>query len=329
MVAHHVLGPVSGLAAQVNQTGHGTYLLTEYSEKQGSSGQSRLQLTLEDATGRVTAIVWPEHRPNVLVPPIPSPVSVLAKVQIFDGKVHLRLECLAGLEADQVPCAAALLPRRRCPEIAHASQDRLIALERDLPAPLDGFLKHVLLDHRIGIPLLRCRGSVRDHHPQVGGLLVHCTEHLDLAAAITRTALPTDVRSPHIAQLGYLLHDIGKLSSVGETCRAKHGLVVRHEFLTIEMLAPHLAWLERRNADLAASLRYVFAHLATPFKARKIPEYFVAEVVTTLDHWSAAAHKGRDMGHLLRGGAHASLKNTNVANAANDSHFEPEIRDAG
>lgn len=323
------LGTIDSLAGQPEQSGHGIYLLTGYSEREGDSGQARLQLTLEDSTGRIVAFVWPESRQSVLVPPIPSPVSALAKVQMFDGKAQLKLQCLAEIESDRVPCAAALLPRRLCPEVALSSLERLIAFERDLPAPLDGFLKRVLLDPSIGIPLLRCRASVRHHHSFIGGLLVHCTENLDLAASITRNALPADGWSPYIARLGYLFHDLGKLRSVGESRRAEHGLVVRHEMLTIEMLAPHLSWLDRRNADLAAGLRYVFEYLATPFGARRIPDYFVAEIVATLDHWSVAAHNGRDLNHLLRRDMTASLYGSPTSGAANDSHFKLEVRHAG
>lgn len=325
----HTLGPIGTLPSQVDQTGHGVYMLTDCSDRESDSGQCRLQLTLEDSTGRITGFVWPEYRPAVLVPPIPSAVSALGRVQLFNGKPQLKLQCLAGLDPYQVECAAALLPRGRCPETANAGLDRLVVLERSLPAPLNGFLRQVLLDPAIGIPLLRCRASVRDHHAFVGGLLVHCTESLDWAAAVTRITLPEDPWSPHVAQLAYLLHDLGKLKSVGETRRAKFGLVVRHETLTIEMLAPHLRWLEQRNAELANGLRYIFEYLALPFGARRIPEYFVAEVVTTMDHWSAAAHHKRDLNHLLRHGAPTPMKTMAVTNAANDPQHMRDVRHAG
>ncbi|MGC8473939.1 MAG: TatD family hydrolase, partial [Candidatus Dormibacteria bacterium] len=48
--------------------------------------------------------------------------------------------------------------------------------------PLSGFLRSVLLDPAIGLPFLRCRASVSHHHADVGGLLMHSTEMLDLAA---------------------------------------------------------------------------------------------------------------------------------------------------
>jgi len=328
-VVSQTLGSIDTLAVQADQTGRGVYLLTECAEREGDSGQSRLQLMLEDATGRITAFSWPERRPYVRLPPIPSAVAVQARVQIFDGKVQFKLNSLDAIDADQVDLAAALLPRRRCPEIAQAALDHLIALERDLPAPLNGFLRQVLLDPEIGIPFLRCRASVRHHHAYVGGLLVHCTEQLDLAASIVRAALPDDVWAPHVARLGYLLHDIGKVRSVGETRRAEHGLVLRHETLGSDLLAPHLRWLDHRDSELAIALRYVFEHLALPSAMRRIPEYLVAEVVATLDQWSAAAHNGRDLQHLLRRGVPATVAAISGTRAANDPAHDQEVRHAG
>lgn len=280
-------------------TGHSTYLLTEYSEREGSSGQSRLQLTLEDATGRVTAFVWPETRDAVLIPPLPCPVSVLACVQLFDNKPQLKVQCLTGLAGREVERATSLLPRHRCPEAVLPAFDRLARLENELPSPLDGFLRESLLDPGIGIPFLKCRGSVQHHHAIIGGLLAHSTELLDLAAEAARFLVPDDAWSPHLAQLGYLFHDLGKLRSVGEVRRPMYGLAVRHEMMTIELLAPHLRWLELRDLRLATGLRAIFDYLATPFSARRIPRYVIAEVVATLDQWSAASHNRRDLASLL------------------------------
>lgn len=310
------------------ETGTAIYLLTEVVEKAGPSGTVRLQLRLDDATGGAMGFIWPEHRAAISLPELPAPVKVLAEVRLFDNKPQLHVRQMQELHADDVECAAALLPRRRCPDIANDSLDRLMALELDLPAPLNGFLRRVLLDRSIGIPLLRCRASVDHHHSSVGGLLVHCTEHLDLVAEHAERALPADLWAPHLARLGYLLHDIGKLRSVGEYRRGKYGLVVRHEILTIEMLAPHLGWLEGHNPELATGLRYVLAYLATPHWARSIPQYLIAEIVATVDHWSAAAYNDRDLGHLLTPRYHPSLKDVKAARAAYWDGFELELSHA-
>ncbi|HEU0198705.1 MAG TPA: hypothetical protein VFQ88_16015 [Nevskiaceae bacterium] len=296
------LGPAGALTAPDGTTGHGIYLLATTVARTGQSGQERLTLTLEDKTGYITGVVWPEARASVACPTIlPAPVRVQATVQHYDGNQELKVQALAGVDHAEVARATQLLPRYLCPQIAQPAFDQLAALEQALPPPLDAFLREILLDPAIGLPFLSCRGSVAHHHACPSGLLVHCTEMLDLAFNVTRRIIPDDAWSPFIAQMSYLLHDLGKLRSVGTTCRARNALVVRHELLTVEMLAPHLHWLEARNPDLAAGLRYVLGYLATPASARKPSDYVVAEIVATLDQWSAGAFNHRDLDHLLHG----------------------------
>lgn len=294
------LGNIASWAAHAGEAGTGTYLLTSYGEHTGTSGQTYLKLILEDASGRATGFAWPEARASVTCSATPAPVSVSGTVQQFQGHAQIKVHSLAPVDPDRLTNAAALLPRNRCPEAALPAFDQLSRLEQALPDPLDGFLRRVLLDPTIGIPFLRCRASVAHHHAFVGGLLVHSTEMLDLAFEMTRRILPKDDWSPYLAQLGYLLHDLGKLKTVGELRRPRYALVVRHEFATLEMLAPHLAWLEQRDGELAMALRYLIAYLATPAAARKVPQHAAAEVVEKLDQWSAAAHNHRDLAHLLQ-----------------------------
>lgn len=323
------LGPISSWSAQDGGTGRGLFLLTGYGEHTGPSGQSCLKLTLEDAEGRATGFVWPESRSSIVCPPTPCPVWVTGTVQQFQGHQQIKVHALAPANLDEVPNATILLPRSRCPESALPALDRLEQLELELPDPLKGFLRNVLLDPAIGLPFLRCRASVRHHHAFVGGLLVHSTEMLDLAANLTRQIIPNDEESRHLAQVGYLLHDLGKLKSVGEVRRPRYALVVRHEIMTIEMLAPHLRWLEQRSANLATALRYLFAYLATPAKSRGIPEHVIAEVVVKLDEWSAASHNCRDLGHLLNRTFPKPLRDTHSAGPAVRSRSQPWIQSVG
>jgi len=310
------------LAALQGTSVRSTFLLTECTEKPCGSGGTRLQMVLEDSQGSVLGFVWPERRALIGAPPIFAPVAVQADVQVFDGRPQLRVQQLTALQSDEVECAAELLPYRRCPVEARSALKRLIDFEHSLPEPLRGFLRRVLLDSAIGIPLLRCRASVSHHHPQAGGLLLHSTSALGIAASLARWALPTDPWAPAMTQLGYLLHDLGKLRSVGESRRPLHGLVVRHEIHSLMLLAPHLKWLDSRDADLGAALQYILAYVAMPAKSRPWGEYLVAELVTKLDSWSAAGHNGRDLASLLAGNKFEAPTKPYVVAANDDLHSE-------
>lgn len=298
MNTRHTTATLADLHGQAVRS---SFLLTECTEKPCGGGDLRQQLVLEDSEGSVLGFVWPERRSLISTVAAGTPVEVQGTVQLFNGQPQLRIQQLNALQPDQVECAADLLPLRRCPAEARDALKCLIAFERSLPEPLDGFLCRVLLDSAIGVPLLRCRASVGHHHSQVGGLLLHSTSALDIAANLGRWALPADPLAPAMTQLGYLLHDLGKLRSVGESSRPLHGLVIRHEIHSLMLLAPHLKWLESQDADLAAALQYVLAYVATPPKSRPWGEYLVAELVTSLDAWNAAGHNGRDLTSLLSG----------------------------
>jgi len=295
------LGPGASLHGKSGLMGMGHYLLTGAEERISRSQAPYLHVVLEDTGGRMTGSIWPEHRQRAELPCLHSVVSVTGSVVPLGNRTHLNIERLAPVAVDDVTYATDLLPRHRCPEKAHPGLDALTALERTLPTPLDGFLKRVLLDPAIGLPFLRCRASVSHHHAFVGGLLAHSTQMLGIAAELARQVLPDDPTAPAMTQLGLLLHDLGKLRTVGESRRPHGALVVPHEFINIELLSPHLQWLERRDFDLALGVRYLLSYFATPKQARKFAKYAVAEIIERLDELSAASHHGRGLENLTSG----------------------------
>lgn len=314
------LGPTATLRNKNGLVGNGHHLLTGAEERISTSKTPYLHVVLENAGGRMTGSIWPEHRHRIELPGLYSVVSVAGSVVPLGTRTHLNIECLAPATVDDVTYATDLLPRHRCPEKALSGLDALTALERTLPAPLDGFLKRVLLDPAIGLPFLRCRASVRHHHAFEGGLLAHSTEMLDTAAVLARRVLPDDPTAPAMAQVGLLLHDLGKLRTVGETRRPQGALAVRHEFITIELLASHLRWLEREDFEPALGLRHILSHLATPKKARSFGNYGVAEIIERLDELSAASHNSRGLEKLIKGDARrASMRSPAAAVSATPS----------
>lgn len=323
MVENRDLGPTAALAEQDGCSGHGIFLLTSARQQLGASGQHRLELELEDSTGCVIGYGWPEAHATIACPGLPSPVAVRATVATYNGEPRLKVQGLTGIAPSEVPLAASLLPVRRCPEIARPALARLAQLERELPPPLDQFLRYLLLDPRITLPILSCRASVHHHHAYPGGLLVHSTEQLSRAADLAHAVLPDDDWAPHLCQLAYLLHDVGKLYSVGTERRSLYPFAERHELLTIELLAPHLRWLELRDPALAAGLRHVFGYLATPAQSRRPADYAIAEIVQNLDQLSAASFNRRDLNHLLHERPQAAMRTGRVVRFPDGQATDP------
>ncbi len=289
--------PVARLQAHAGEVITGQYRLTGASDV--ASATPHLKLTLADATGTVLAFVWPEYRDQAQLPTLGRPVQVQASVRLHDERPQLRIHRLDALDADAVAFAADLVCT---PEQARV-HGLLRSLEQSLPQPLRGFLVRVLLDPAIGAPFLACRASGQHHHPEHGGLMVHSLENLDLIGATVQRTLPDDPVSVAIARIGYFLHDIGKIRTVGASIRPALHHVVRHETHTLLLLAPHLAWLQNQSPEVHAALVHVLEYVATPAAARARARYFPAEVVVQFDQWSAAGHAHRDIRALCRTGS--------------------------
>jgi len=287
---------IAQLQEHTGATITGQYRLTGATDV--SAATPRLQLTLGDATGSVLGFVWPEHREHVQLPPVGRPVEVEASVRRHEGRPQLCITRLDGIGPDQVDVAADVV----CAPGQERTHGLLRALELSLPQPLRGFLARVLLDPEIGSPFLACRASCRHHHAGHGGLVAHSLENIDLIGTTVKRTLPDDPVSMAIAQIGYFVHDIGKIRTVGASVRPALSHVVRHETHNLLLLAPHLEWLRSRAVEVHAGLCYVLEYLATPAASRSRARYFPAEVVVQFDQWSAAAHGCRDIKALCRPG---------------------------
>lgn len=285
---------VADLSGRQGEAISGQYLLVGASDV--ASSTPRLQLTLADATGSVLGFVWPEHRHRVQLPPVGYSVAVDALVRSHEGRAQLCVTGLHTLSPADVTIAADVI----CSAGMSRVHQQLRNLELSLPQPLRGFLARVLLDPAIGSLFLACRASGRHHHAGTGGLVAHSLENLDLIASVVRRTLPHDPTSVAIAQLGYLLHDVGKIHTVGASQRPELHHVVRHETHNLLLLAPHLDWLRAQARDVHAGLSYVLEYVATPAGARGRARYFPAEVVVQFDQWSAAAFAHRDLSALCR-----------------------------
>lgn len=192
--------------------------------------------------------------------------------------------------ADEIVNAAALLPRTLCPAAANAALDQLIAFNAAITnSALRRFLNAVLLDPEIGTRLLRATASHGYHHAEPGGLLIHCTELLPEAARLASAAFPNSADAVTVIQLGYLLHDLGKVLTHGPKTSRAHE---RHELLTLKLLTPYLRVLKGQQANLANALQKIFEHCATPARQRSIASFLGADIVVWCDQLSTARNHG-------------------------------------
>lgn len=287
----------------LDETVEGQFLLSEASVQLTRDGQRRYkQLHLEDATGENFAYVWES---SALLDRVPyfTPVPVLASVHLrmLNNEVVADLRAIRQLVEHEIDNSAALLPFYDCPEPARAALAKVVEFNASLSQPyLREFLNRVLLDSRIGPMLLTCRGSQNHHHKQPGGLLIHSMDVFAITTAMLEGRV-TDLEYA-ITQIAAILHDLGKLRSVGadhvRPVPAKH---VRHETQTNRLLEAHLEWLRDRDPRAVAGIEYMLDFLSQTRAERGYGKFLGADAVVYADHLSTAIEQGKSLNYLLKG----------------------------
>ena len=288
------LEPALGLRVQ------GEYTLTQAETRSTQSGDPFKVLKLVDYTGSLRVYAW-ENSGLLNRVSATAPISVHATLYVrrLQNKTIANLQEFRVLEASEVTNAAAMQCLDTCPAGAHASLGKLVDFVDTLqPEPLCAFLNRVLLDPRIAPTLTTCKGSQKHHHRESGGLLTHSVEAMEIAGDMARSRLSPLEQS--ITQVAALLHDLGKLRSVGSgAARPVHYLLASHESQTMRLLDPHLEWLRTCAPDIAAGLEYTLSFLALPPSGRGQAHFLAGELIIAADHMSAALQNHRRLEDLL------------------------------
>lgn len=277
-------------------------MILDVVSRKSRSGRPALRMTV-DHGGRCYTVYAPLERAANVAPgeliKVGGPFRQTGRQS--GTAIEVAANSLERLDLDAITRAVSMLPASLCPNHALPSLVLLGALEDRLPDDLRGFLRRVLLDPRVSIPLLSCRASVKHHHACNGGLLVHSTQLLPVIPALCENLLPDDPDAWAFASLGYLFHDLGKLLTIGSTDFPAPLRNLRHESEGLWLMAPHLQWLESRDPASSAVLRYIFDFVATPAAERKQAKYLVADIVVMLDRLSAAADNRRSKHDFMAG----------------------------
>lgn len=330
---------IHALAECVGATVSGQYTLLRGELRCSRAGAPYQVLNLADCSGHLTAYVW-ENSGLVERLPVRTPVPVAATlcVRQLDCALVANVTALRELAVHEIDNAVSLWPLSRCPEAARAAFAELVDFAGQLqPKSLRGFLNRVFSDPRIAARFMTCKASQRHHHLAFGGLLIHSVEVMAIAAAMARDRL--DPLEQGITQVAALLHDLGKLRTVGAgTVRPVHYLLASHEVQTLRLLDPHLEWLRDRDPASAAGTEYILSFLAAPAGTRGRARFLGAELVASADRESAGLDGYYRLTDLLAAvvpgyqpaAAHAACRLPVDARSgpALSSHAHPSIRGA-
>ncbi len=261
----------------------------------GSNGHPYFRLKLVDGYGDALAYVWQDSPLYCYIQTIDVSdqhlIELYGRIQQLNDYSLIKLNDLYIVSPSHVHNGAALLPLRFVPVRARAAMEWLINfIDRMKNEPLRAFLTGILLDPELGYKFIRSRASNRYHSAYPGGLLVHSVEVARLAGQGGRLLGESEL-SLAMMHVGALLHDLGKIDTVGErNPRPMSPALYMHEHQTIHLLAPHINALKKASSIEGMLMQHLISRLALPFKGR-CPT--MAEELIRFADQASAGHKAK------------------------------------
>lgn len=270
------------------------------------NGKCYYRLTLEDRGMTCYCHVWPEtshlysHMTLLDVSQRPL-LEVTGRIQSLDNRPMCRVGDISILE----PSAIGRLPGVVIPLRARTAHEALWRYIESIPVlALRTFMQHVLADSAIYPGLVSARASESSHHAFAGGLLVHSMQVARLVERMGHELGMADDEL-HLSIVGGLLHDVGKVHTVGDANpRPMPPKLYRHEVRTIFLLAPHMAQLRAEWAEGAWVLEHLLDRMiANPDKRGTL---FIGEdLIKHADQASAANQCRKSLADFMKEGSYA------------------------
>lgn len=273
--------------------------------RQRPSGEEFTQLEVADFTGCATLRWWRDWGFDYF-PGEGDVVEGIVTPRRLDGRLWLDTNWLEPTAEDErLLRGPAFLSRNDVPESAHPSLEKLVAIFNGIQEKsLRTFLGRVFTDPGISTRFVRCRASANHHHREPGGLLTHS---VGVAERCSSNGSGLERSKHELVIAAALLHDIGKLETVGEgPKRPALAPWVHHEALTLEILAPHLRWLDGEWPHGAALLRHCLTWYST--KPAGFAGFVGADILRAMDGIDVGIGMGKGSGEARYEPFRASMR---------------------
>jgi len=281
--------PLKALTAQSKRFGVFFGTLIDLQARTDSRGFLFYRLIVSDGSSSIYCNVWTDSPLFEFVQTL-SPCQ-LTKLEVKGQLFSLNNQLMCSVSDINVcnSSGSTLFDTYSVPIRARSALVWLDRYIQELPFPcLRQFLINVFQDPAIGADFLKCRASVNNHHNCPGGLLVHSVEVAKLVEANADILGIIDFQK-HISIVAALLHDLGKIQTVGAVNpRPRSAALFRHEAQTLILVAQHLkdlAYSSKKTAELIEHL------LGRMIACDKFNTAFIGEdLVRHADQASAAAN---------------------------------------
>jgi len=197
------------------------------------SGDSFLDMTLGDATGTISAKMWPEAiRKWGQGFAAGDFVKIEGKIETYRDRAQLVVEKIRTVDPDEVPDVSRLI-RVSAHDPATLFEELSGTAAALKPPDLAHFVSTMLDRNCDALKSFPAARMV--HHAYVGGLIEHT------AAVVRKVAAVADLEKKvnrDLALAGAILHDIGKLRELNPSAvgRTVEGRLIGHLILGVEML---------------------------------------------------------------------------------------------
>lgn len=274
-------------------------MVREREDKTTKSGDPFVVLKLGNATGVLSTNVWKEEVPLVLGIRPGQVVQVIGQVELYQGRRQLKLS-----GPPRVVALAAVNTDDFLPRIAVSTTElwsRVDAWRAALQGTLRTAADLFFADESFRERFSRAPGATRGHHAQVGGLLLHTCEVVNIA----RTAAQTMRGDVSLVTVGALIHDIGKVEAynvdVGGFENTQAGHLLGHIVLGSLMLEERIRALSPGTFSDSQRLElhhFIQSHHGIPeYGAAVRPMTLEAEILHFADQSSA---KGNDFAEAVQ-----------------------------
>ncbi len=239
----------------------------------GKNSHRFIRLKIVDGFGEAWAYAWEDSALYSHVETIDVGeqhlIELHGKIQLLNSRYFMRLSDVYVVSPSHIYNGAAMLPLPLVPVRARAAMGWLMDFIDTLSnEPLRTFLTGILLDPELGARFIRSRASGNYHSAYPGGLLVHSVEVAKLAGEWARMSGHSEL-SIAVTQVGALLHDLGKIDTVGEANpRPMNPGLFKHEHQTIHLLAPHINSLKAVAKIEGLVMIHLLSRLASPANIR-------------------------------------------------------------
>ena len=263
------------------ETFSGVFRIHRPEIKTARNNSKYISCSLLDRSGEIPAYGWLDRYTGDTGFTEMEKIRAQGRLRWFAGQWVADLE--QGLRhSEKLENPLELIPDKACP-----SQTGFAKLEDLLEGLENEHLKQTLVsiinNDRLVLPFISLPASRQNHHAYPGGLLEHSLECAEFVGHFNQQG--NDIRELGI--VAALLHDIGKVRTIE---RSGDGTAIsgmlKHDLLTLELLAEPLSALDREWRDGGTALRYLLCWKLQARYGTK-PLMVVSELIQAADRFSS------------------------------------------